>query len=73
MTEHLRIGGAYWSLNALACLGVELPQEKKDYLIKWILSCQNEDGGFGGNTKHDSHITSTHYAVLALIVLQYLH
>lgn len=29
--------------------------------------CQNEDGGFGGNINHDSHITSTHYAVLVLI------
>lgn len=24
LTEHLRIGGAYWSLNALACLGVKV-------------------------------------------------
>lgn len=35
----------------------------------WLFSCQNKDGGFGGNTHHDSHITSTHYALLISIVL----
>jgi len=39
LTEHLRIGGAYWSLTALACLGVEIENEKKDSLVKWVLSC----------------------------------
>lgn len=34
----------------------------------WLKTCQNEDGGFGGNTGHDSHITCTHYAVLIAIV-----
>ncbi len=33
----------------------------------WIKRCQNEDGGFGGNVGHDSHMTSTHYAVLILL------
>jgi geranylgeranyl transferase type-2 subunit beta len=35
--------------------------------VLWLKSCQNEDGGFGGNYGHDSHILSTHYAVLILI------
>ena len=26
-------------------------------------ACQNEDGGFGGNIGHDSHITNTLYAL----------
>jgi prenyltransferase beta subunit len=38
--------------------------------VTWLKSCQNEDGGFGGNVKHDSHITSTHYAILVLLVFQ---
>ena len=37
-------------------------------MLNWLLSCQNEDGGFGGNTYHDSHMTSTHYAILVLIL-----
>ena len=32
----------------------------------WLMSCQNEDGGFGPNVRHDSHITSTHYVLLLL-------
>lgn len=33
----------------------------------WLKKCQNKDGGFGGNIGHDSHMTSTHYAVLILL------
>lgn len=35
----------------------------------WLKTCQDQDGGFGGNTGHDSHITCTHYAVLIAIML----
>lgn len=31
--------------------------------------CQNPDGGFGGNTNHDSHITNTHYGILLSFLL----
>ena len=67
LTEHLRVAGAYWSLTALECLKIKISEEKKRSLIDWLKKCQNEDGGFGGNTNHDSHMTSTHYAVLVLI------
>jgi geranylgeranyl transferase type-2 subunit beta len=36
--------------------------------MTWLVTCQNPDGGFGGNTNHDSHITSTHYAVLVFLL-----
>lgn len=36
-------------------------------LVLWLQTCQNSDGGFGGNVGHDSHILSTHYAILILI------
>lgn len=45
---------------------MQLPKEKKEELIALFVSCQNEDGGFGGNVGHDSHITATHYVVLIL-------
>jgi len=74
LTEHLRVAGGYWTINSLACLGMLdliLP-EKRIELITWLKSCQNEDGGFGGNTDHDSHLTNTHYAVLTAILLDCL-
>jgi len=43
-----------------------LPKEKKEELVEMFLSCQNPDGGCGGNVGHDSHITATHYVVLIL-------
>jgi len=68
LTEHLKMAGGYWSLNILYVLKEELPQEKIQKLVAWIGSCQNPDGGFGGNNGHDSHITSTHYALLILLL-----
>jgi len=38
-----------------------------------LKKCQNKDGGFGGNVNHDSHITSTHYAVLIFILFDALN
>jgi len=69
LTEHIRMGGAYWCLNALYALQIAIPLEKRKKIINWIKSCQNKDGGFGGNNGHDSHITSTLYAILVLILL----
>lgn len=34
--------------------------------INWLLTCNNTDGGFGGNSTAVSSISSTNYAVLAL-------
>ena len=67
LTEHLKVAGGYWSLTGLAALRYPLAQEKIDFLVKWLKTCQNSDGGFGGNVRHDSHILSTHYAVLTLL------
>lgn len=45
---------------------MKLPNTKKEELIELFVRCQNEDGGFGGNVGHDSHITATHYVILIL-------
>lgn len=70
LTEHLKVAGGYWSLTGLAALNYCLSDEKIRLLIEWLKKCQNTDGGFGGNVGHDSHITSTHYAVLVLLNFQ---
>lgn len=67
LTEHLKVAGGYWSLTGLAALKHQLSAEKIEFLSKWLKTCQNADGGFGGNVGHDSHILSTHYAVLTLL------
>ncbi|CAD7960103.1 unnamed protein product [Amoebophrya sp. A120] len=42
----------------------------KAILKRWILDCQNPDGGFSSNPGQDSHITSTQYALLVLCLLE---
>lgn len=68
LTEHLKVAGGYWSLTSLAAFLYPLGEERTEKIIAWLKVCQNEDGGFGGNIGHNSHMTSTHYAVLILLV-----
>ena len=41
-------------------------------MVKWINSCFNEDGGFGGNINHDSDIVNTLYGLIILMLLERL-
>ncbi|CAJ1938513.1 unnamed protein product [Sphenostylis stenocarpa] len=50
--------GASWGLTALDLLG-KLDTVDVDEAISWLLSCQHESGGFGGNVGHDPHILYT--------------
>ena len=68
--NHLRMGGAYWAITSLALLKQTIPEKSITDLSKWIVMCQNEDGGFGGNVGHDSGITNTLYALLVLFQLK---
>lgn len=34
MTEHLRMGGGYWTITSLICMGVEIEETQKETLIK---------------------------------------
>ncbi|KAM0204508.1 hypothetical protein ACHAPA_002046 [Fusarium lateritium] len=65
LTEHLRLNGLYWGLNALYLLRRPdaLPQQD---VIDFILSCQHESGGFGAAPGHDAHMLSTVSAVQIL-------
>lgn len=64
-TEHFRISGVYWGVTALALLG-HLDDMDGDAVVKWVLSCQNSDGGFGGSPRHNSHLLYTLSAVQIL-------
>ncbi|KAJ3004001.1 hypothetical protein HKX48_001468 [Thoreauomyces humboldtii] len=41
-----------------------------DGVLAFVMSCQNEDGGFGGSTGHDSHLIYTLSAVQILVTLK---
>ncbi|KAH3672724.1 hypothetical protein WICMUC_004130 [Wickerhamomyces mucosus] len=67
LTEHLRLNGTYWGLTALCILNAKDTFVKED-VIKFVLSCHNEDGGFGAFPQHDSHILSTLSALQILLI-----
>lgn len=71
MSEHLRMGGVYWGVSALALLRrhTDDPQRRTE-IVDWILRCRDPKtiGGFGPNEGHDADITATHYAVLVLSI-----
>eukprot|EP00930_Biecheleria_cincta_P045445 TRINITY_DN31314_c0_g1_i1.p1 TRINITY_DN31314_c0_g1~~TRINITY_DN31314_c0_g1_i1.p1 ORF type:complete len:357 (-),score=60.50 TRINITY_DN31314_c0_g1_i1:174-1211(-) len=70
MSEHLRMGGVYWGVSALALLGRLDDMSRKAEIVEWILSCRDPKtaGGFGPNVGHDADLTSTHYALLILCI-----
>ncbi|XP_016499560.1 geranylgeranyl transferase type-2 subunit beta 1 isoform X2 [Nicotiana tabacum] len=63
--EHLRLNGAYWGLTTLDILG-KLDAVDKDEVISWVMQCQHESGGFGGNIGHDPHMLYTLSAIQVL-------
>jgi geranylgeranyl transferase type-2 subunit beta len=65
VNEHLKVSALYWGCTSLNLLN-DLSSHNKEETISFILKCQNQNGGFGGSIGHDSHITSTHYALLIL-------
>ncbi|KAJ5082166.1 geranylgeranyl transferase type 2 subunit beta [Penicillium argentinense] len=68
LTEHLRLNGVYWGLTALHLLGHPdaLPREET---IDFVLSCQNDNGGFGAAPGHDAHMLYTVSAVQILVTI----
>jgi hypothetical protein len=68
MTEHLRLNGIYWGLVALHLLRhpEALP---RDETIKFVLSCQKENGGFAPAPNHHAHMLYTVSAVQILAMV----
>jgi len=76
ITEHLRMSGVYWGAMAMSLLGkmeAMFAGESGDRIIQWVLACQHECGGFGGNLQHDPHILYTLSAVQILVLTKQLH
>ncbi|XP_057952869.1 geranylgeranyl transferase type-2 subunit beta 1 [Malania oleifera] len=69
--EHLRMNGGYWGLTTLDLLG-KLQTIDPDEVVSWVMECQHESGGFGGNIGHDPHILYTLSAVQILALLDRL-
>lgn len=67
LTEHLRLNGTYWGLTALCLLDAKDAFNKND-IVNFVMSCHNEDGGFGSFPKHDSHLLSTISALQILVI-----
>ncbi|RGB39728.1 terpenoid cyclases/protein prenyltransferase alpha-alpha toroid [Rhizophagus diaphanus] len=67
LTEHLRLSGVYWGLTALDLLN-SIDALKKEDVVKYVVSCQHDNGGFGGHIGHDPHLTYTLYAVQILVI-----
>lgn len=62
MTEYLRMSGIYWGLTAMSLMN-KLDLMDKDEVIKFIKSCQHENGGFSASIDHDPHLLYTLSAV----------
>ncbi|KAJ3192720.1 hypothetical protein HK101_006084 [Irineochytrium annulatum] len=79
MSEHLRVNGVYWGLQALWMMKAEETLDREE-VIRYLLSCQDEDGetfgaawsltyaqgSFGGHVDHDGHIIYTLSAIQVL-------
>ncbi|KAJ3036281.1 hypothetical protein HDV00_002937 [Rhizophlyctis rosea] len=50
--------GVYWAITALDLMH-EIDALDKEEVIQFVLSCRNDDGGFGGFTGYDSHLLYT--------------
>jgi len=67
VSQHLRMSGVYWGLTAMCLLGKDLHTEMDAAgIVEWVLSCQHDCGGFGGNNDHDPHML---YTLSALQIL----
>ncbi|ONH68155.1 Protein farnesyltransferase subunit beta [Cyberlindnera fabianii] len=59
----------YWVCNALAILGENVESEKRELIIKRLLSMQHEDGGFCGGMGQLAHLAPSYAAVLSFALL----
>ena len=64
-SEHLKVSALYWGVSALNILH-QLDRHNKEETIQFLQQCECENGGYSGSIGQDSHITSTHYAILVL-------
>ncbi|CAM9577082.1 unnamed protein product, partial [Hapterophycus canaliculatus] len=64
------MSGVYWGLMSMALMGRDLRKEMgAEDLADWVMRCQHEEGGFGGNEGHDPHILYTLSALQVMALL----
>jgi prenyltransferase beta subunit len=63
--EYMFLEGVYWGLTALEIMG-RGDEMDKPALVKMVLQCQHESGGFGGNIDHDPSMVYTRAAIYVL-------
>jgi len=71
VSEHLRMSGVYWGAAALSLVGA-LDDLDGPAVVDFVLSCQHDCGGFGGNLGHDPHLLYTLSAVQILCLFDAL-
>jgi geranylgeranyl transferase type-2 subunit beta len=71
ISEHLRMSGVYWGISALVLVDA-LGDMDRAMIVDFVMSCQHECGGFGGNVGHDPHMLYTLSAVQILILFDAL-
>ena len=71
VSEHLRLSGVYWAATALELVG-SLDTLDREGVVRFVLECQHDCGGFGGNVGHDPHILYTLSAVQLLVLFDAL-
>lgn len=69
LTEQDRITTLYWAMNSLRILRDPHFEELKPTVLKYVLSCLKEDGGFGPNPKYKSNLISTFNALQLFFIL----
>ena len=69
--ERLKVSALFWGAGASNLIN-SIHKHDTEITVKFLSECYNPDGGYGGSAKQDSHITSTHYALLTLIQLNRL-
>jgi geranylgeranyl transferase type-2 subunit beta len=77
LTEHLKMSGVYWALNALSLLTARQTVDElmnTTEIVDWVITCWDEkSGGFAGNTGQDGHILYTLSALQILALTDNLH
>ena len=71
MTEHMKVSGIYWGITAMSILNKENNMDPNT-ILTFLTACSNNDGGYGGNIGHDSHLLYTCHAILIYAVLDAL-
>jgi len=71
VSEHLRMSGIYWASAALSLVDA-LNDLDGTAIVDFVLQCQHDCGGFGGNLGHDPHLLYTLSAVQILCLFDAL-